>query len=416
MKIIGNGTIVEVKPGKVYRLRHCMGKDPVTGKYVKSPWKTVYCNKRQARDELARYKQELLSAVENQNQLERYTSPTIAEYAAQYLAIRESVKTLASSTLMRDKCDLKHVLKVFGNCRMDEITPQMINARCAWYRRVEGVSLNVISRMAKMLKTLYRKAVRDGIVEHWKNPCLGIDVDKPDPSERKSLSVDEYARLASILENEPLDGRIVAVRLGMSTGMRKGEVLGLDWENVDLASFKISVVKQYTPSKRIAKPKSKAGFRVLSIDRSTAEFLGKWQKRQRAILLMRGVEVNSQTPVASSSNGQRLDPSSFAKWFRAFCVEHGFGRFRTTEVYRDGQGSNGGWKRLRKTGYEGLRFHELRHTQATLLIGSNCDIKTVQHRLGHSDVQTTLNIYAHVIEANDEEAAEIIGRLQSQTE
>ena len=86
--------------------------------------------------------------------------------------------------------------------------------------------------------------------------------------------------------------------------------------------------------------------------------------------------------------------------------------YQIIEEYRDSQGKYGGWRRTRKKGYEGLCFHELRHTQATLLIGSRCDIKTVQHRLGHADVQTTLNIYSHVIDANDEAAAETIAALQ----
>ncbi len=65
------------------------------------------------------------------------------------------------------------------------------------------------------------------------------------------------------------------------------------------------------------------------------------------------------------------------------------------------------YRTKRKTKYE------LRHTQATLLIGSGCDIKTVQHRLGHADVETTLNTYSHTIDANDIAAANIISELNS---
>ena len=71
-----------------------------------------------------------------------------------------------------------------------------------------------------------------------------------------------------------------------------------------------------------------------------------------------------------------------------------------------------GWHRKVKSSYEGLCFHDLRHTQATLLIGSGCDIKTVQHRLGHANVGTTLNTYSHMIDANDA-AANIIAALKS---
>ena len=63
------------------------------------------------------------------------------------------------------------------------------------------------------------------------------------------------------------------------------------------------------------------------------------------------------------------------------------------------------------SGYEGFNLHELRHTQATLLIGSGADIKTVQNRLGHSSASLTMDIYAHAIEQNDRDAAEKIGSL-----
>ena len=66
-----------------------------------------------------------------------------------------------------------------------------------------------------------------------------------------------------------------------------------------------------------------------------------------------------------------------------------------------------------KEGYEGFNFHELRHTQATLLIGQGADIKTVQNRLGHSSASLTMDIYAHAIEQNDREAADAIGDLLS---
>lgn len=72
-----------------------------------------------------------------------------------------------------------------------------------------------------------------------------------------------------------------------------------------------------------------------------------------------------------------------------------------------------GHTRARKTGYKGLTFHELRHTQATLLIGNGADIKTVQNRLGHSSASLTMDIYSHAIEQNDRAAAEDIGGILS---
>lgn len=188
MEIIGNGTIKEVKPGKVYRLRHNIGKDPATGKYLKSPWRTVYCTKRQARDELAKYKQDLLEQAELAAHPLKPPMPTVEEYAYAYLALRSTNKKLSSATIERNRCDCKHVVKLFGQFKLDELTAEIINTRCSTYRLVEGKSLNVIFRIARFLKALYRRATIERIIEYGQNPCFGIDIDKPEPGERKSLS------------------------------------------------------------------------------------------------------------------------------------------------------------------------------------------------------------------------------------
>lgn len=412
MEIIGNGTISEVKPGKIYRIRHNVGKDPATGAYLKSPWRTVYCTKRQARDELAKYKQELIEQDELAHAPQKMPMPTIREYADSYLNQRMTNRQLAKATISRNTCDCAHVVKLFGDFKLDEITPDIINARCSAYRLAEGMSLNVIYRVAKFLKTLYRRAVIDGLIPYGRNPCLGINIDKPEPSDRRSLTVDEFKRLNEIVETHELDSCVVAVKIGIATGMRRGEVLGLQWSAVDLDACKIKVVQQCIKNKVIKKPKSRSGIRTLCIDQSTVTYLKRWREKQAILLRENGTEQALDSPVISSGDGGFIDPTCFLRWFQGFCVENGFGEYKVVEEYRDGQGKNGGWKRTRRKGYEGLCFHELRHTQATLLIGSRCDIKTVQHRLGHADVQTTLNIYAHAIDANDKAAAETIAALQ----
>lgn len=412
MNIIGNGTIKEVKPGKVYRLRHCIGKDTETKKYLKSPWKTVYCTKRQAKDELAKYKRELIEQNELANHPEKAPIPTVRAYVETYLSVRATNKKLSENTLKHDRYDLAHVVKLFGDFALDELTADIINARCSSYRLAEGKSLNTINRIAKSLKTLYRRAVIDGLIEYHQNPCFGIDIDKPEPSSRKSLTADEFKRLAVVVDSTAMNAHVVAVKIGMTTGMRKGEVLGLTWGAIDLRTKKLSVKQQLTQDGLLKGPKSKAGNRILSIDAGTVAYLEQWKKTQLLELKMCGIRQTADTPVVSNEKGGYLDPRGFSRWFRDFCVENDFGEYKDTSIYRDNQGKYAGWKRTRKSSYEGLCFHELRHTQATLLIGNNCDIKTVQHRLGHADVETTLNIYSHAIDANDEAAAQTIAALR----
>jgi integrase len=103
--------------------------------------------------------------------------------------------------------------------------------------------------------------------------------------------------------------------------------------------------------------------------------------------------------------GEMSDPNNFSRWRRDFFADNGLGYFEHEEIYTDPNGV----RHVKRSGYKGYNFHELRHTQATLLIGSGADIKTVQHRLGHSSASLTMNIYAHAIAANDRTAADTIG-------
>ena len=105
---------------------------------------------------------------------------------------------------------------------------------------------------------------------------------------------------------------------------------------------------------------------------------------QAAELAKIGVEVDGDTPVCSDSKGGFICPNNFSRWWRRFVADCGF---------------------------EGLRYHELRHTQATLLLGSNVDVKTVQSRLGHADASITLNTYAHALPENDRAAADTFGKV-----
>ena len=102
-----------------------------------------------------------------------------------------------------------------------------------------------------------------------------------------------------------------------------------------------------------------------------------------------------------------MDPDNYGRWFRLWCSEHDFGRFDTVSEYRDSRGV----KRYKRTGYHGLTPHMLRHTQATLLIAANTDIKTVQGRLGHSSITMTVDTYSHFLPANDRAASNVFNSL-----
>ena len=145
----------------------------------------------------------------------------------------------------------------------------------------------------------------------------------------------------------------------------------------------IRIAQQMTKD-GLRQPKTERGSRVLSLDTNTAERLADWKKHQKAYLEKLGIKQDKTTPLITNEIGGFCEPDGFSQWWRKFCEESGF---------------------------KGLRFHDLRHTQATLLISQGVDIKTVQNRLGHTLASTTLDLYAGVIPAKDKEAADIVGGL-----
>lgn len=187
---------------------------------------------------------------------------------------------------------------------------------------------------------------------------------------------------------------LVAIRIMLATGCRRGEALGLTWGSVDLEGGSIRITQTLTQKMEIKEPKSKAGIRSIKIDADTHAHLTAWKEFQASAL--RRVRVpnpdgstsaakqTDETPVCCCDAGTWTDPAHLQRWWVKFRAAHGFCN---------------------------LRMHELRHTSATLLLGNGADIKTVQTRLGHSDSSITLDFYAHAIPANDKAAADLMGDI-----
>ena len=177
---------------------------------------------------------------------------------------------------------------------------------------------------------------------------------------------------------------VLAVRLGIATGMRLGEVLGLTWGAVDFGHGLVSVVRTLKADGTLKEPKTEAGRRVVAVDAVTMAHLKAWKALQAEALDTLCIDVGEASPVLCSATGGFLGTANFERWWRSF---------------RTG------------AGFPDLRYHELRHTQATQLLAQGVDVKTVQARLGHSDASLTLNWYAHAVPENDRAAADRLGEL-----
>ncbi len=181
-----------------------------------------------------------------------------------------------------------------------------------------------------------------------------------------------------------LDGQRLAAAfvLAVNTGMRRGEVLGLAWAEVDLDAPRITVRQSLVTVNghaQLTTPKTGRP-RSFQIDSATAVALRQYRAVQRAERLAWGGAWHDTGLVFTKKDGTRVQPESLTKTFRAV---------------------------VKGAGLPPIRFHALRHTHATLALQAGVGIKVVSQRLGHANVAITWDTYAHVLPDQDEHAAEL---------
>jgi integrase len=188
----------------------------------------------------------------------------------------------------------------------------------------------------------------------------------------------EYCRKDSFPITYPL------FRLLAFTGMRKGELLALTWEDVDFSNKTININKTVVRNSNNALvttlPKTNTSIRKISLDNETVNVLKSWKTQQKRYLLSYGQHVKTKEQVVfPSKNNNYLDITRPNTVLTRICKEHGF-----TDI----------------------TIHGFRHTHCSLLFEAGLSIKEVQERLGHSDIHTTMNIYTHVTKKQKERSAD----------
>lgn len=171
----------------------------------------------------------------------------------------------------------------------------------------------------------------------------------------------------------------LAVCLALATGLRRVEIFALDWDDFNEKTMRISVSKAIKGDGSLGRPKSVASIRNVAIGEKLCKLLQKMRDWQEGHFPEKDWSQNAF--IMCGEGGAAASLNAFEHWWRAWA-------------------DKGGWK--------GLRFHELRHTHATLLISNGTDVKTVQMRLGHSSAEVTMSCYAHALPMADGSAATLL--------
>jgi integrase len=358
----------------------------------------------------------LLSSVEKEaEEAAKVEAMTLSKMIGMWDDARHTAGRASERTMREDRSRLARVEKYIGEQPISKINAQMVEQTYAAIREERHLSGTTMRHIHTLLKNVFQKAIDYDLIA--KNPCDYVDAPKRNPANRRSLTQDEAARLHAEIDRaeeeayEALGAKeerrayreehdiardrgsmrglrdvsnVIAVRIGLATGMRRGEVCALDWGDVDLESGTIRVGKSLTQKGVVKVPKTEAGWRNLAIGPEPAAHLARWKGRQAEELAKICVKQTEATPVVCTGIGGRTRVDNFEGWWAAWREEHGF---------------------------PGLKFHELRHTQATQLLANGVDVKTVQTRMGHASPSITLAWYAHAIPGKDHEAAAMLDDL-----
>ena len=180
--------------------------------------------------------------------------------------------------------------------------------------------------------------------------------------------------------------------LTLYTGMRRGEICGLDWSDIDFENNLLSITKSivYTSSTGLqeGQTKTKSSQRIINIPHDMTALLNEYRREQLKRRFALGDQWTESGKVFTNERGGLLSPDTLSAWFKKFVKRHGL---------------------------PDIHFHTLRHTAATLLIAGGVDVATVSKRLGHADKTTTLNTYTHAIKSADAAAAEKLAAILSPT-
>ena len=237
----------------------------------------------------------------------------------------------------------------------------------------------------RVISKLLETAVKWNLVKE--NVARRADPPRISPHDIDFLDEKEVQALMTALQKEPITYRTMITIL-ILTGMRRGELFGLEWKDIDFNNrcIRIERTSQYIGNKTIITkgPKTRSGHREIYISQSLVRVLKKYRAWQAQRRLDVGSDWNDTDRLFTQWNGKPMYPDSLTKWFSKFLERNN----------------------LRK-----VTLHSLRHTNATIMIAEGTDIRTVSNRLGHAQTSTTLNIYTHALKSKDEQAAEVLDNV-----
>src|SRR6478672_3282539 len=303
------------------------------------------------------------------------TRMTIADYLHSYLdsALSLSPKTLERYRELAERQIIPHL----GDVKLQKLRPEHIDR---WHAALmaTGLAPRTIGHAHRVLGSVLKRAVENGTLARNVTALR-----RPPAPEAVEVDILAPAEVTAVLDALRGHALYPIVALALATGMRRGELLALEWGDVDLDRAVLNVnrsVEETRAGLRIKPPKTKRGRRNIALPPEAVAVLRAHKIAQMELRLALG-QGGQPTLVFSTIEGKLLSPDNLSRDWRRVCNA----------------------KQLPH-----VQFHALRHTHASTLIRAGVDVLTISRRLGHAKAAMTLDVYGHLMEGADAAAAKAI--------
>lgn len=245
-----------------------------------------------------------------------------------------------------------------------------------------GLDPKTVRNYRSFVSAVMQYAVRMGMI--FSNPCSNVISPPLKKKEKDIYTIEETQAFLDSLQAAPFKYQAFFV-LAIYGGLRRGELLGLEWSDIEFENQLITIRRTSLYTKEMGiftdTTKTENSRRVLKLPCEVFEVLRQYRAEQRIERLQLGDQWQQSDRIFVTWNGSPMHPNTTYQWLKRFCEN---------------------------TGQRFLGIHQFRHLNATLLIGAGVDAKTVSASLGHTQVSTTLNIYAHTFAQSQARASEAV--------
>lgn len=381
------------KSGKLisYSIRVHRGRG-ADGKQMK-PWTATFEVQPTWTEKSARKKAEAFAATFEKECREGMAADSRQKFEpyCNYVMELKEQRGLKHSTLTRYKELTTRIYPVIGHLKIRDIRPDHLNrfysdlGKDGANKRGGKLSNKTILEHHRLIHTVLEQAVKEGLIPF--NPADRVELPKAERKEVNYFQAEEVKAIAEALQTEPIKWQTLT-HLLLITGARRGEILGLKWNCIDFENNQLHICNNilYTPDRGIYEdtPKTARSNRFITVPDETIDLLKKYRLWQNQERLRLGEYYEYSGYVFTQDNGSPLHPDSVTDWLKKFSKRHNLPH---------------------------INPHAFRHTMASMLYYNGVDSVSISKRLGHAQVSTTANIYAHVMEEADRRNADILADI-----